>query len=247
MKLFLVGGSVRDHVLGRQAKDYDFAVEAPSFDDMQRDLKGMGLVTWQSRPAFVTLRGALPYGSLAGSFNFEPNPSRDAELVPADFTLCRTETMYSDMRHPDTVTPSDILTDLTRRDFTMNAMAMTEAGTIIDPHEGARSISDMILRCVGDPAKRFTEDPLRMLRALRFMVTLDMAVGANVYDALCDPNLTQNLSSLPVERVREELNRALVHDWFRTMQSLTYHYANMGSVLRRDFEPLWFRATTEER
>jgi tRNA nucleotidyltransferase/poly(A) polymerase len=226
-------------------KDIDFAVEAGSFDEMMAGLKFMGLVVKQTRPQFVTVRGLLPSRMLAGSFNFPPTDP--GGVVPADYTLCRAETMYTDKRHPDTVTPTTLQDDLKRRDFTMNAVAMDKDGNLVDPFGGVADIRRKLLRTVGNPHDRFTEDPLRVLRAVRFMVTLGFEPQAELEGALNDPAVVDALGTLPVERVREELNRALVHNWRQTMLMLMVMFPRLGDALDRWFDNLWLRATTEER
>lgn len=247
MRMFLVGGSVRDHVMGRPAfKDLDFAVEASSFDEMILKLRDMGLKVWQVRPEFVTLRGALPYSALAGKYIFADEPKDPGAVVNADFTLCRAETMYSDKRHPDTVTPTTIESDLSRRDFTVNAIAMREDGTLFDPHNGKHDATLHVLRAVGPACDRFEEDPLRILRAVRFAVTHGMRLDVDIKWALSQTSIVDSISTLPVERVREELNRALSHSWLRTMRMLIEEHPLLGQAIDRWWDNLWFRATTEE-
>lgn len=248
MRIFLVGGSVRDSILERTTHDYDFACEAESFDEMTLGLREMGLKVWQYRPEFVSIRGQIPFAQLEGKFIFTQGVETIVPgIVNADFTLCRAETMYSDRRHPDTVTPTTIQDDLKRRDFTMNAIAMREDGTLLDPHMGQADIRMHILRCVGLPRERFREDPLRILRAIRFMVTLEMFPDADLRAALEDDEIINGLGSLPVERVREELNRALTVSWSRTIVKLAIEHPKVGDAVARWFDNLWLRATIEEK
>jgi tRNA nucleotidyltransferase/poly(A) polymerase len=252
VKIYLVGGSVRDHLMGRPSKDADFCVVADSFDDMTHGLKEMGLKVWQVRPEFVAIRGQLPYAALGGRFCFTQGTETVVPgVINADFTLARAETMYSDKRHPDSVTPTTLVDDLRRRDFTIGAIAMAEDGSLIDPHKGQRDIKSHTLRCVGLPHDRFREDPLRILRALRFMVTLGFHPDTALRAALNDEDVVNGIGTLPVERVREELNRALTVSWMRTMQLLLVDHPRVGNALVRWFDTedhggsLWFRCTTE--
>jgi len=247
MRLFLVGGSVRDFLMNRTGGqgDIDFAVEAESFDAMMAGLKSMGLKTWQVRPEFVTVRGQIHTRMLAGTFNFH---AADIDgVVNADFTLCRAETMYTDKRHPDTVTPTTIVDDLKRRDFTMNAIAMNSDGELLDPFGGDADIKSHTLKTVGLPRERFTEDPLRILRAMRFHVTLGVFPDEALKASFDDSSIVDGLGTLPVERVREELNRALSHSWRKTMLFLMCDHPRLGDAVERWFDNLWLRATTEER
>lgn len=254
MKLFLVGGAVRETFLGQppeKIKDYDFAVEAESFEEMVEELKTKYNATiWQARPEFVTVRAraSLPYKSFGGLV--VPRKPRNPEsfghvCVDADFTLCRKEAMYHDNRHPSEVTPADIWTDLTRRDFTMNAIAITEDGGLFDPYDGRAHMATRQLHTVGFAENRFEEDPLRMLRALRFSIVHGFKFSAEIEDAFWSKTL-YGLKTLPVERIQSELNRALQHNWWNTMATLT-KYPMLAELLTNHFPRLWFKATTEER
>jgi tRNA nucleotidyltransferase/poly(A) polymerase len=214
---------------------------------MMLGLRELDLKVWQVRPEFVTVRGQLPFNVLAGKYIFTQNTETIVPgVVNADFTLCRAETMYSDKRHPNTVTPTTIQDDLRRRDFTMNAIAMSEDGTLLDPHKGQKDLKAHVLRTVGLPRDRLREDPLRILRALRFMVTLVLHPDPALKAALNDEEIINGIGSLPVERVREELNRALAVSWRETMEVLVAH-PRVNLALARWYDTLWFRATTEER
>jgi tRNA nucleotidyltransferase/poly(A) polymerase len=255
-KLYLTGGMLRDHVmLGNsgvtavlypdRSKDFDFAVEADSFAAMREYLVfARGLVVWQERPEFVTLRGRVDltkFGSFGGLLRGKNG------MVDADFTLCRAEAMYSDKRHPDVVTPAPLSVDLSRRDFTVNAMAMSEDGDLVDPFGGTLDSHKCLLRCVGDPQVRFLEDPLRVLRALRFAVKYAMGVE---YETMRAANACAlHVATLPVERVREELSKAFKADWFRTAQALTDMSAfhRVGVAVARNFPDLWLKATVEAK
>jgi tRNA nucleotidyltransferase/poly(A) polymerase len=257
MKLFLVGGTVRDHLFGLpQGNDVDFAVEAESFAEMETVLVARGLRVWQSRPEFVTLRGQMPLSALGtfggllglrggkhGKASFNP----EHVVVDADFTLCRAETQYSDGRHPDKVTPADLLTDLARRDFTVNAVAVSEDGQWVDPFRGRRDAEYKVLRCVGSALHRFEEDPLRLLRALRFAVKLDLMLDVWLSRALDDMAVVNRLATLPVERVREELGKSFAHNWLATALALATDFTTVGHAVQEHFPTLWLKATTEER
>jgi len=244
-KLYLVGGTVRDHFLKRPSSDYDFAVEAESYERMIDFLLSHDVHIWQERPHFVTARGKFPphgFGSFGGMLLDVP---RD-HPINADFTLCRAEMMYSDGRHPDSVTPADILTDLSRRDFTMNAIAVSEDGEIIDPYDGRGALSRRCLVSVLDPEDSFEKDSLRMIRALRFMVIHDMYADFDLSEALSG-SLVTKLDNLPVERVRDELYKMFKHDWRRSVNLLTFDYPMLGQHIFDLFPSLWLKPTTEAR
>lgn len=248
MKLYLVGGTIRRYLLGLPpSKDLDFAVEAPSYESMGTMLMSRGLVLWQKRPEFVTLRGRLPvdeigmFGGLLGHLGIKG-------VVDADFTLCRKEAMYSDNRHPDTVTPADLKTDLSRRDFTINAVALSEHGEWIDPFDGREDAKARRLNTIGLPAARFEEDPLRMLRALRFAVAEHLVFEDLTFRTLNkDHRVISLIRTLPVERVRKELNRALQADWWSTMYYLMESFPTLGREISLAYPTLWLKPTTENK
>lgn len=247
MKLYLVGGTVRDSLLGLPpSKDLDFAVEAKSFSAMRDALLGMGLVVWQEREQFGTLRGKLPLGVFDPSEDFGGllRHLSDRGYIDADFTLCRTEATYTDNRHPDSVTPADILTDLSRRDFTVNAIAIAQNGVMVDPHGGVLDCASRALKTVGAANERFREDPLRLLRAIRFAVTRGLVPNWATLNAL--DAYAPLLRKLPHERVREELNKAFRYDSWSTMEWLTIDARGVGYTLTHHFPNLRLTLTSEK-
>lgn len=192
MKVYLVGGAVRDRVLGKNPKDLDFVVLAPSFEDMVEFLEGEGCKIHVKYPQFGTLKAKHPaYGD-------------------CDFALPRSESSYTDGRRPDSVSLATLDEDLSRRDFTMNAMAQdVETGEIHDPFGGKSDMDMGLLVAVGDTQERMVEDPLRLLRAFRFSVTMDLYLSRDLDDMLDNPaDLRGRMSSVSSERVREEFFKA---------------------------------------
>ncbi len=125
-----------------------------------------------------------------------------------EITTFRTESGYADSRHPDSVTfVSDVRDDLARRDFTVNAMAYNENEGLVDPFGGQRDLANGTLRCVGDAATRFSEDALRILRALRFAATLPLSIAPETADAL--HKTRETLRYIAAERVAAELTKLL--------------------------------------
>jgi len=124
-------------------------------------------------------------------------------------TTYRTEGGYSDSRRPDSVDfVSDIREDLRRRDFTMNAMALDPlAGVFLDPHGGENDLERKVVRAIGDPAERFGEDALRMLRAIRFATQLGFTVDPPTLENIA--RLSQRIAAVSPERVRDELTKLI--------------------------------------
>ena len=181
----IVGGCVRDLVLGTEPNDWDIATAARPEEVME------------------LFPDCIPTGIKHGTVTVRS----DSRLV--EVTTFRSDGDYADHRHPDTVSfVGDLNTDLSRRDFTMNAIAVTVDGVIIDPYRGMEDISSGIIRCVGIPEKRFDEDALRMLRAFRFSARLGFEIEPDTMQAIEEnAQLTARLSS---ERVRDEIEKMLL-------------------------------------
>ena len=144
---------------------------------------------------------------------------------PYEITTYRTEGPYSDRRRPDFVRfVSDLQKDLARRDFTINAIALGLDGSLRDPFDGADDINAGLIRCVGDPARRFQEDGLRLMRALRFASVFGYGIEDLTAQAIHDHRTM--LDNVPAERVREELYKLLTGQ-------------NAGDVLRQYPDVLW--------
>ena len=224
--LFKVGGAVRDEFLGVKSKDLDYAVEAPSFEAMRDFIADNGKI-FLEKPEYFTIRAKV---------NGED----------ADFVLCRKEHGYSDGRRPDSVTIGDIYDDLSRRDFTMNAIAIhTMEGAVIDPHNGVKDIERKLVRCVGKAEERFNEDSLRMIRAVRFAITKNFVLDWDIQNALHDRFLLAKLENVSKERVREELNRCFKHNTLQTMVMFE-RFPNLRNVVFSD-NTLWLEATNKDR
>ena len=200
VKLYMVGGAVRDKFLGVQSKDIDFAVEAPSYGVMRNHIIANGTI-YLEKPEYFTIRGKL-------------------NGVDADFVLCRKEHGYSDGRRPDQVTVGDIYDDLSRRDFTMNAIAIDEEGNTIDPYNGYADLQNEIIRCVGNPEDRFNEDSLRLLRAIRFAITKGFTLHDSIVDCLHNGRIVDKLQNVSAERIREEMNKCFKADTMQTLFTL---------------------------
>lgn len=182
---FLVGGAIRNIVMGKAPSDWDIATDAS--------------------PQQVTrlFRRVIPTGAKHGTVTVLFK--RDKMEV----TTFRTETGYSDSRHPDAVSfAATIEEDLKRRDFTMNGMALNlGTGVFVDPHGGLEDIRRRTVRAIGSPVERFNEDGLRVLRALRFAAQLQFEIEPSTFEAIRD--CRDRLAAVSAERIREELNRIL--------------------------------------
>lgn len=186
---FVVGGSVRDMLRGVAPKDWD--------------------VTTNARPEEIQkLFPEHVYENTFGTVSVKTG-SEEPTLALVEVTPYRIEGKYSDRRHPDEITFAKTLAeDLSRRDFTINAIALSEGGEIIDPFHGAQDIRDGTIRTVGDPHERFSEDALRILRAARLGAELGFSIAPETLAAM--RALGSTLDAISVERIRDEFTKIVV-------------------------------------
>lgn len=184
---YLVGGCVRDLFLGRTPKDWDYTTNATPSE-------------------IQSLFGKTVYENSYGTVAVI-NETEDPTLRSVEVTPYRLESGYSDRRHPDQITFSDKLEDdLKRRDFTVNSLAVNLSNgaikDIVDLHNGFVDLKDKTLRTVGKPGDRFTEDALRMMRAIRLAVELDFGIEAQTFAAI--KAHSGLISEISTERIRDE-------------------------------------------
>ena len=207
MKLYEVGGAVRDKYLGVPTKDVDFAVEAKSYNEMRDWMVDNGFTIFVETPEYFTIRAKPP-----------ANSPLSERTNGADFVLCRKDSPGSDGRRPDYVEVGTIYDDLARRDFTVNAMAIdVDSGELIDPHGGMGDLKLHVLRFVGNPTARIREDGLRTMRAFRFQITKNLWPWGITNDCINSAFAAEMLRGVSIERVREELERMLKHDTFGSL------------------------------
>lgn len=186
---YLVGGCVRDLIIGREPKDWDITTNATP-DQIQA--------------VFPDSFYENDYGTVGVKTN-----SGDLRLAIVEVTPYRTESIYSDKRRPDKVEfGTSLLEDLARRDFTINAVALDDSiGRVVDPYDGQKDIKDKVVRAVGNASQRFNEDALRMLRAVRLVAELEFGIESNTAAAINENS--KHLSHVSRERVRDEFMRIL--------------------------------------
>ena len=183
---YVVGGCVRDTLLGKQPKDWDVCTNALP-QEMQRVFADCHVV-----------ETGLQHGTLTVMINHEPY----------EVTTFRVDGEYTDHRHPDEVIfVADVKDDLSRRDFTVNAMAWSPSTGLVDAFGGQEDLAEGIIRCVGDPRKRFDEDALRIMRALRFASVYGFAIAPATDAAIHE--LKNTLIGVAAERIRVELLKLL--------------------------------------
>lgn len=187
-KAYLVGGAVRDMILGKKGHDYDLATNATP-----RQVMGI-------------FKKVIPTGIAHGTVTIH------IFGMQIETTTFRTEADYTDGRHPDSIKfATTIEEDLSRRDFTMNAIAADlESGELTDPFDGQKDIRNKIIRTVGEPQERFAEDGLRPVRAVRFSGQLGFSIEEKTLAALSEPEVLKKTASISVERFRDEFCKMLL-------------------------------------
>ena len=180
-----VGGCVRDLLLGRTPGDYDLCTSA------------------RPEQVMALFERTIPTGIQHGTVTVLTGDG------PVEVTTFRRERGYADGRHPDGVAFDVGLTeDLARRDFTINAMALGPEGEVVDPFDGRDDLNAGIVRCVGEPDRRFAEDALRMLRAVRFAAQLGFAIAPETEEAI--RRNARRMARVSGERIKAELEKILL-------------------------------------
>ncbi|MEI7425075.1 MAG: hypothetical protein WCK10_03085, partial [Candidatus Staskawiczbacteria bacterium] len=192
---YIVGGCVRDFLLGQEPKDWDITTNAKP-EEIQKVFPDS---FYENNFLTVTVRTG----------------SKNEKLAEIEITTYRFEAKYSDKRHPDEVKyAKELADDLSRRDFTVNAMAMNPEATgkkkVVDLFEGQKDLDNKIIRTVGNPEERFNEDALRMLRAVRFATTLGFKIEEKTAKAIKKNCIW--LEAISEERIRDEFVKIIMAD-----------------------------------
>lgn len=206
---YAVGGCVRDSILGRQPDDWD--------------------ITTSAKPEQVKalFKRTIDTGIAHGTVTVMQ------KRTGFEVTTYRIDGEYEDARHPKDVTfTASLEEDLKRRDFTINAMAYNETDGLVDIFHGMEDIGKKVIRCVGDPAERFTEDALRMMRAVRFSAQLGYEIEEGTRRAMM--RLADSLSKISTERIRTELVKLLTSGHPEMIQSC--YETGMTAVFLPEFD-----------
>lgn len=188
-QLYLVGGSVRDIFLGQIHEDLDFTTDALP-NKVEKVVKAWADDVWTVGKRFGTI-GVSKWGSRA------------------EITTFRSEIYEPESRHPKVTFSKTIEEDLKRRDFTVNAMALNlPDGDLVDPHSGVRDLQAKVIKTPQEPTKSFSDDPLRILRAIRFASTLGFKLSPETIKSMTE--LRDRLSIISKERIRDELSKLLL-------------------------------------
>lgn len=210
---FIVGGCVRDSIIGLTPHDWDICTNAKP-EEIKNCFED-----------FNTFDSGIKHGTISIVI--------DSEVF--EVTTYRIDGAYSDNRRPDSVTfTSDITKDLARRDFTINAMAYNEASGLIDPYGGRNDLSEKIIRCVGNADIRFNEDALRIIRALRFASVYDFEIENETSESIHkNADLLKNIA---VERISVEFNKLLCGN---SAEEILNKYRDVIAVFIPEIKPMF--------
>lgn len=207
---YVVGGCVRDSLLSLEPHDWDITTNALP----EETIKLFEFLNLQ------VIKTGLKHGTVAVFMNGETY----------EITTYRVDGNYTDLRHPDTVKfVSSLEEDLKRRDFTINAMAYNEEEGLIDLFGGQKDLNDRIIRCVGSPYDRFNEDPLRMLRAIRFGANLNFILDKKINDAI--RRQEKLILSISKERITSEFEKMLVSNNKNALRYYLDRYERIFAII----------------
>src|SRR5437899_6966013 len=205
---YLVGGCVRDLLLGREPADYDVATDATP-DEVMRIFPGTYAVGAQFGVVLVPVPKDPSVSSVSSVGSVSDPNHRGQRGKTVEVATFRSDVGYSDGRHPDEVRYSkDPREDVARRDFTINGLLMDPiSGEVLDFVGGRKDLDSHLIRTIGDPALRFAEDKLRMLRAVRFAARFDYRIEPPTFAAMHE--MASRIHQVSHERVRDELTKML--------------------------------------
>ena len=197
-ELYLVGGPVRDALLGRQVHDLDFTTSARP-DEIETMLRQLTHAVWDIGRDFGTIGCAVD----------EPGPDGEPVRLIIEVTTFRSDAYTSESRKPAVVFGDHLGGDLLRRDFTVNAMALDmTTGALLDPFGGGSDLVNRVLMTPSTPELSFSDDPLRMMRAARFVAQLDLVPAPEVVAAMTA--MAERITIVSAERVRDELIKTIM-------------------------------------
>jgi len=240
---------VRDNLLGIKSNDIDFCFVIEQnenqiitieegFQMMKEWLLNQGFTIFLETPVMVTIRAKFPSKSDFLSYNG----------LTCDFVLARKELYYEDnSRHP-IFTLGNLADDLYRRDFTVNAMAMDLDGNIIDLFNGKQDLNNKILITPRSPQLTMLDDPLRILRAIRFCVTKDFNMDVKILNAMCNTDIQYKLFNVvSIDRIRDELTKMFKHSTIKTLNILNKINNLIPGFIDKLFQNgLWLKPTNEK-
>lgn len=239
MKIFEVGGCVRDELLGLESKDIDFTVVLDDtslsvdegWDKMLKWLRSEGFELFLETKDCFTVRGKFPKG-------------HKNEGLVGDFVMSRKEVGVIPGTRKPILELGTLEDDLMRRDFTVNSLCKDEDGKIIDLFEGVYDLRTKVLRTPLDPMITLLDDPLRMLRGLRFSITKGFIIDSKLWNSMLDSRVLDKLKEVVShERMREEITKMMKHDTIKSLELLSKIPGLMEIVFSNG---MWLMPTTKK-
>ena len=241
-KMYEVGGKVRDEILGLESKDVDY-VAVPNdkllqdfdtaesmFSMLEQYLKDEKFEIFLVTPDCFTIRAKFPKDHRYSGV--------------ADFVMARKEVGYVPGTRTPIVKPGTLYDDLERRDFTLNALAKDEDGTIIDYFNGLDHLKFKMLITPLDTNITMNDDPLRLLRALRFSITKGFRISNDIWNELNNFDYDEKMGVVSTERIREELFKCFKHDTIETLKKLEEFKYLRDYIFKNNL--LWLKPTMEQ-
>lgn len=244
-KFYEVGGKIRDELLGLKSKDVDY-VAVPLFDYMSKSLVGSATGMFRILEKYLIEQGFEIFLVTLECFTIRAKfPEGYKYQGVADFVMARKEVGYIPGTRTPIVEPGNLYDDLSRRDFTVNAMAKDpDTGEIIDYFDGMKDLESRVLRTPLDPMVTLDDDPLRILRGIRFSITKNMHFTSELRRLIKDYDYISKMVVVSEDRIRDELCKCFKYNTFSTL-----HYLETFPDLR-DYifthTKLWLKPTTEQ-
>ncbi len=248
IKFYKVGGCVRDELLGEKPKDIDYTVVITSCNPETKIKISDGLEYLES---YLESIGYKIFLKTPENYTFRAKNNSTGEV--ADFVLSNHKTYGKTQFVKPHITCGTLEEDLTRRDFTINAMVRSETGELIDLFGGQEDLANKILRTPIDPIDTLMDDPLRIFRALRFSITKEFTLDPTLINAFKNIDVYEKLCrDVSVERIREELNKMFSYNTTKSLELLVKFSQEVKDIyptfLSDLFEKsgLWLKPTTEK-
>jgi len=238
-----VGGKVRDELLGLTSKDVDY-VAVPNdellkdissahtmFNILSENLRQDGFEIFLETPDCFTIRAKFP--------------TDHKHQGVADFVMARKEIGYIPGTRTPIIVPGNLYDDLERRDFTLNALARDSDGNIIDHFNGMEDLRNRILRTPLDTKVTFDDDPLRILRAIRFSIVKGFEIPDDMWHEIYHYDYESKMGVVSAERIREELLKCFKHDTLETLERLRQFTHLKDYIFKKT--NLWLKPTMEDK
>lgn len=242
-KIFKVGGCIRDKFLGIDSKDIDFTFVCEESQTVEQG--------WSEMRSWMLERGFEIFLETPDCFTIRAKFPKDHQFagLVADFVMARKEVGYVEGTRRPILELGTLEDDLLRRDFTLNALAEDVDGNIIDLFGGIEDLKDGVLRTPLDARITMMDDPLRILRALRFTITKDFVMSDDIWEAMKQPGILKKLElTVSGQRIREEIDKMMKFNTIRSFRLLMDVDSIIPGFLELIFKDgMWLKPTFEKR